>query len=508
MPKLIVLFLVLVAFSARVAAVQSAAPNPAPDNATKPATNTATNNATNPAPQDLQPGVVIPKVLCAAQPEQSYALYLPTYYAREKQWPVVYVFDPDAQGSRPVELMKDAAEKYGYIVAGSNNSRNGPFKPEAMAARAMIEDTRTRFSTESNRTYFAGFSGGARFASALAQLCKCAAGVLLNSAGFAPGQTPALATAPGGTFAVFATAGTTDFNYGEVVTLNAKLATLHYAHAFRGFDGPHSWAPASVMDEAFAWFRLIAMKTGREERDMVFVQEQAAEAGKRAKASEAAGDLYASWKEYSQAAYTFDGFGASPSADLGEAAEFRARATALENEKAVRDGAKREQQEFDEQMHLIADISSGLSTLRKDSATNQRDLSNQLEQQISALYNRAEQEKNPQKYRVTQRALGSVFVQAMEAGDDYYEAKDFPRARTFYELGAAAEADSAWAWRVVAASRAMTGDRKGAYQAIRKSKEKSKNLAAYSAWLHDEPAFEKIRDTAEFRALAAVNQNP
>src|ERR1700678_204464 len=357
MLRLIVLCAALFAVSAQVAAMQSAAPNP----------------VSNPALQDLQSGVVIPKVSCAAQPEQSYALYLPTRYTREKQWPIVYVFDPDAQGIRPVELMKDAAEKYGYIVAGSNNSRNGPFKLESMAASAIIEDTRARLSIDNKRAYFAGFSGGARFASLLAQLCKCAAGVLMNSAGFWAGSPPAA----GGTFAIFATAGTVDFNYIEVVALNAKLGTLRYAHAFREFDGPHYWAPASVMDEAFAWLRLIAMKTGREERDMAFVKEQAAEAGKRAKAFEASGDLHASWKEYSQAADTFDGFGGSLGGALSEAAEFRERAAALENEKAVREGVKREQQEFDEQMQLIADISSGLSTLRKDSPS-QLDLRDQL----------------------------------------------------------------------------------------------------------------------------------
>jgi dienelactone hydrolase len=285
--------------------------------------------SSDPAPGDLQTGEVVPKVLCATQPDQSYALYLPSHYSREKQWPIAYVFDPDALGSRPIELMKDAAERYGYIVAGSNNSRNGPWKVGVEAAQAMIQDTRTRLSLDDKRIYFAGFSGGARLALALAQQCKCVAGVLMNSAGLGAGP------APDGTFAVFATAGLTDFNYSEVVTMDAKLEARHYAHAFRAFDSSHYWAPASVMDEAFAWFRLMAMKDGREARDIAFVKEQAGEAEKRAKTLDAAGDLYASWKEYRQNASTFAGFGGG----LDEAKEFSGRADALEKEKAVRDGA-------------------------------------------------------------------------------------------------------------------------------------------------------------------------
>jgi hypothetical protein len=451
----------------------------------------------NPAPQDLQAGVVIAKISCAAQADQTYALYLPSHYSREKHWPIFYVFDPDAQGNRPLELMKDAAERYGYIVAGSNNAHNGPWKLEAEAAQAMFKDTQARLSIDAKRVYFAGFSGGARFSSVLAQLCKCAAGVLLNSAGFAPGSPPA----PDAQFSVFAVAGFTDFNYSEVVTLNTKLGTLHYAHAFREFEGGHQWAPASVMDEAFAWFQVIAMKDGREARDMEFVKEQAAEAEKRAKALDTAGDLFASWKEYRQDADTFEGFGESAGEVQTEAAAFRERAMSLEKEKAVRDAAKREQQDFDEQFQMIADISSGLSTLRQGTP-NQADLRDDLQRQITALSSRAQHEKNPEKLRVLRRALGSIFVQAMEAGDDRYEAKDFSRARTFYELGAGAETDSAWAWRVVAAARAMTGDRKGTLEAIRQSKEKSKDLASFSAWLQEEPAFAKFRDTPEFRALA------
>src|ERR1700679_3515967 len=240
----------------------------------------AVSAAPKPAAQDLETGVVIPKVSCASQSEQSYALYLPSHYTREKKWPVIYAFDPGARGKMPVELMKDAAERYGYIVAGSNNSQNGPWKASAEAAQAMVQDTRARLAIDGNRIYFVGLSGGARFASLLAQACKCAAGVLLNNAGISPSSPPVA----GANFSVFGTAGTFDFNYGEVVELDANLATLHYTHTFRQFDGPHEWAPASVMDEALAWFRLIAMKQGREERDVSFVKDQTAEAEKRAKA--------------------------------------------------------------------------------------------------------------------------------------------------------------------------------------------------------------------------------
>ena len=443
---------------------------------------------TAPPLQDLRAGIVIPRIQCAAKPDQSYALYLPPTYSREKSWPVVYVFDPGARGSMPVEIMKEAAERYGYIVAGSNNSRNGPTRLELDAAEAMTRDTQERLSIDTKRVYFAGLSGGARFAAVLAQGCKCAAGVLLNSAGFSPSSPPAAEP----NFPVFATAGTLDFNYPEVVELDAKLGTLHYAHAFRRFDGPHEWAPAGVMEEALAWFRLQAMKEGREPRDAAFVRDQGAQAEKRAKNFEAAGDLYGAWKEDRQAAATFDA--------LGDAAPFRDRAAALEKEKAVRDGAKHEQQDFVEQLRLSGDIEAAMSALREgspDRAVQARD----VEQQIADLRSRAGHERNAEKLQVAKRALGGIFIEAMESGRERSEARDNSLARFFFEIATTADPDSSWAWSALAATRALDGDRKSAFEALRRAKEKSKDLPAFSRWLSEESAFSKFRDTPEFRAL-------
>jgi predicted esterase len=435
------------------------------------------------------------KVFSTTQPDQSYALYIPSHYSPEKRWPVVYAFDPGARGSMPVELMKAAAERYGYIVVGSNNSHNGAWKPEADAAQAMFQDTHARLSIDNNRVYFAGLSGGARLASSLAQRCNCAAGVLLNGAGFSPSFPPVA----GATFSVFAAVGTFDFNYAEVVDLNATLGALHYAHALRRFEGPHQWAPESVMDEALAWFRLISMRDGREERDMDFVKAQAGEVEKRAKSLEVAGDPYGAWKEYRQAADTFEG--------LGEAPAFREQAVAMEKEKAVRDGAKREQQDFAEQARLSADISSALAALGQD-GPNRADTRGDVELKISALRSQAEHEKNPQKLRVAKRALSGIFVEAMETGQERLDAKDIPHARTYFELAADADPDSVWALSRVASARALDGDRKGALDALRHAKEKTKDPVAFTAWLNEDPSFAKLRDTPEFRSLLAPPVGP
>jgi predicted esterase len=438
--------------------------------------------------QSLPAGVIVLSVIVSKQPEQSYALYLPSAYSTEKRWPIVYSFDPGARGSMPVELMKEAAERYGYIVAGSNNSRNGSWKIEAEAADAMVRDTHARLSIDDRRVYLAGFSGGARTAAHIAQICKCAAGVFLHGAGFHPLAFSSKETP----FVVFSAVGTYDFNYPELVHTDEELETMKYAHFWRSFEGPHQWAPEEVMDEAFAWFRLQAMKSGRESLDDAFVAFQATRETERARALEQSGNLYAARKEYRQAAEMLAG--------LAENAALQARADALEKDKAVRDGAKREKQELADQEQLSGEISSEMASLSENQA-NRVELRNAVEQQLVALRRRAENEKHEGKLRVQKRALAGLVVQAMETGMERLEKRDVSRARDYFELASTGDPDSMWVLDNLAIARAMDGDRKGALDALRRAKSLSKNPSRFAEWLEEEPAFAKLRGSPEFAAV-------
>ena len=223
-------------------------------------------------------GEVIPRVPCASDPSQTYALYLPTSYSPERKWPILYAFDPEARGKVPVELFREAAEKYGYIVAGSNNSQNGPVQPEIDAADAMWRDTHERLSIDSRRVYMTGFSGGARMAITVALLCKdCAAGVIAQGAGF-PGRN---VRAQDVHLDFFASVGDLDFNYPELVETEKKLDAQGIPNRLRRFSGSHQWAPPEVANEAIEWMELRAMAEGRCPRDEQFIADQLAAAQQR-----------------------------------------------------------------------------------------------------------------------------------------------------------------------------------------------------------------------------------
>src|ERR1043166_4119416 len=89
---------------------------------------------------EIPKGRILEKVACAADPDQTYALYIPTSFDPSRRWPILFCFDPGARGKAPVERFQAAAEKFGWLVAGSNNSRNGPWEVNAAAISAMMTD--------------------------------------------------------------------------------------------------------------------------------------------------------------------------------------------------------------------------------------------------------------------------------------------------------------------------------------------------------------------------------
>lgn len=285
---------------------------------------------------DLPPaGKISDNIQCAAEPSQSYALYVPSSYSPDRLWPVILAFDPAARGRIPVERYRAAAEMYGYIVAGSNQSRNGSWATSEAAIRAMSRDVGERFPVDERRVYTAGMSGGARVALAIALNSRQIAGVVASSAGF-PDSKPRKSVP----FAVFGTAGSEDFNYMEMRQMDRALTS---PHRLRIFDGGHVWLSSELAVEAVEWLELQAMRSGRTTRDQAKIDRIFS---KRVAAAEGSDkDAYVALEEI---AADFEG--------LKDVSECAARAAALGREKKVRDALKQERREEEQEERLITEI--------------------------------------------------------------------------------------------------------------------------------------------------------
>ena len=192
---------------------------------------------------------------CKSDSTQKYVLYLPANYDKNKQWPVVFAFDPHADGRLPLIKMREAASRFGYILAGSKNFRNGETNLNGIAA-SLFEDVKSRFSVDDKRVYLAGFSGGARAAASIALGGRGVRGLILSGAGI---QGFSASNKAAG-LVVYAMAGRSDFNMQETLTMEKELQSLGIPHFVSVFNGKHEWPPESELDKAFLWIGFQAMQ--------------------------------------------------------------------------------------------------------------------------------------------------------------------------------------------------------------------------------------------------------
>lgn len=195
-------------------------------------------------------------VVCASDPSQKYAVYVPSGYDAKKQWPIIYFFDPHGAGNFPLELYKSLADKYGYILAGTYGSQNGmQWNDIEKAAQTFMQDSWQHLSIDNNRIYTFGFSGGARVACSVAIYDGGVTGVAACGGGF-PERSPNIRQP----FTFIGFVGEKDFNYTEMKQLDNELDQSPLTHQLIVYHGKHQWPPEEVAEQAFQWFDVNAMK--------------------------------------------------------------------------------------------------------------------------------------------------------------------------------------------------------------------------------------------------------
>lgn len=430
--------------------------------------------------EDLVTGKILEKIICAKDPAQTYALYLPSGYSASRAWPVIFCFDPGARGVLAVKRLQPAAEKYGYIVAASLTSRNGPWDPNVDAAKAMIGDVDTHLHLDAKRVYLAGLSGGARVACQLAQ-AGFARGVIACSAGFA-GGTENIPDKIG--FAVYGTAGFEDFNYKELKELDQALDARHATHHIAFFEGPHEWPPAPVLDGALEWLELQAMVAGVRPRDDAFVQ-RAWQAHVAALPAQTAGAV---WRANKELAADFKG--------LVDVSDAEKKAAQLVPTAEVKDYLKAERAQLAREESLANDISQramgGFVTT--------------MQKKVAEVRQLADAKNNPDERRLAERVLAGAAMMAREGLRSAIDQKDYETALALAETAIAVHPEVARNYFDLARVRALGGDPKRALTALQAAAEKGFSDAGRT---EAESAFGKMKTDPAFQAaLAKIRANP
>jgi predicted esterase len=441
-------------------------------------------------PEPLPRGEIIPKVVCAADAEETYALYLPTSYDPAKPRPILYLLDARRRGAMAAERFREAAETYGWILASSNNSESdGPFTPNIRAMRAMWADTQGRVAIDPRRVYVSGFSGGARAACMLAQtgVKGQIAGVIACGAGFMDGMPPTRDLP----FVFFGSVGDRDFNYREMRRLDATLASLGTTHRLAVFDGPHDWPPPAAGSRAIEWMELQAMKSGARPREESLSAQWLAIQSAGAAALEAAGKKGEALARYREIAKDFD-----RQADL---ATVRAAAARLETEgeavKQLEAQARLEEQEDVKFAELSQKL---LADLRADDPIPAQRVAQDL--RLPALHRTAQSDPSEAQRLSAKRILAALSVQtAFYMPREFLQRRDSRRALLCLAVAVQVSPERAGAvWYNFACLQAQSGDKKGSLAALRNAIE---NGFRDVALIEKDPDLEGLRGEDGYRKI-------
>jgi predicted esterase len=438
-------------------------------------------------------GQIVERVEALNDSSQSYALYLPSNYTADRKWPVLYAFDPGARGRVPVERFKEAAEKYGWIVLGSNNSRNGPWNVVVNAWNAMLTDTHQRFAIDDERMYATGFSGGARVAVSIATGCKCLAGVMANGAGFPVDVAPL----PEMHFVFFGAAGVDDFNYAELKSLQESLTKAGIIHHVQTFDGRHEWPPVSVATAAVEWMELHAIRAGKRPRDDDFINATWQRLLSDARTFEESKKYYEAYQLYLDLAQTFKG--------LRDVAEIETKVNQLAGSREVKAAIREEQSQIRKQRELESRLNSLIAVRDSGASTNQNeegvDAGNLLPKILNDLRKQSKAVDDSTQRRIARRVLDGLFIGLIEQGRSLLQTeKSSSDSIKLFKLATEVNPDRPGPFFYLAWAYAANGDKKKSLQSLNTAVEKG---FSDTAMITANKAFDSLRNDPEYQQIMA-----
>jgi dienelactone hydrolase len=426
------------------------------------------------APEATLPlGQVVERVACLSDPTQTYALFLPSKYRADRLWPILYAFDPAARGPVPTRLFSQAAERLGYVVVASNNSRNGPWPPMAAAIEAVWQDTHARFALDPERVYATGMSGGTGPAALLGT--AQGAGVIACAGPIGAGDV----TGADGRFTWIGIAGDADFNFDWTKNLVETLVARGVVARFAIFDGGHGWPPEDLAARALSWLELGAMRSGRRVRDADFIAAQIEQGRARVRNLVAQGQLDAAADENATLARELAGLAPVDAFDA-EARRLRATPEAVKARKREKARTEKDRQQSAQLLALRSRL-DGTSAGQARPSDPPRELSELLDRSDEAAAAREELDRligrlardvdssDPETRLLARRVLNGFYVGTLETGRNRRNARDFSAACVDFELCAKMRPQIAWPIYELARSHAARGDRKKALAELRKA---------------------------------------
>jgi hypothetical protein len=437
--------------------------------------------------QDFARGRITDTVVCRKNSRQKYALYLPSQYNLPAKFPVIAIFDPSGRGTVAIKGFRIAAEKYGYILVCSYNSKNGPLNDNFEAAGAVFEDIFSRFSIDNKRVYTAGFSGGSRFALALASTNDFITGVIGCGAGLP--NDPRLYPTGRSVFAYFGTAGFRDMNYLDMFDLMEFFRTKTQVTSYlRTFEGGHEWPSPDILQEAIEWMNLQAMKKNEIKTDTAFVSYLYNKTTLSVEKLSSMGNVFDAERYTRYAVRDFSG--------LKKVNSFSESLSKTDQSKIFRD-ASREWQNITSKEREMEErfISSIKGTILSGSVPDT--LITWWRNEVISLKSIRDKAK-PESSQMASRLLNFVSIFCYEQGSSYYKQNYFDISSFFFEVCTLSDSENMNTYLSFAKS--LAGQKKKREALNQLERAVSHGLTDRRS-IENEPVFTNLRNEEKYRTI-------
>lgn len=443
--------------------------------------------------EPLPTGSLVERIVASSDTTKSYALYLPSKYDAARQWPILFAMDPRGRALIPLRLFREAAERLGYIVVSSYDTRSD--QDDALdvnyaAMEAMLQDTQRRFSLDTRRLYLAGFSGTARTAWEFARmLSNNVPGIIGFGAGF-PFPSASVLPLWDRSLVFFGGSGLADFNYEEMRLVAHHLTDYGFRHRIVFYPGPHAWPDADVASRALEWMEMQAMRRELTPQDPDWLAEYATVRLERARVAEEDGDLFAALQRYEALVTDLDGL--TDVSGAREELERLSKNRSVRREQSRRDRLGRENADFkDDLRKLLVRMQDDRNPPSLERAMHDLDLEKLLE--------RASRTDDELDALAARRMLESAFVNfAFYAPQRYFALGDHTRALAALRVARAIRPERGDVCFNLARAHARLDQPDEAFEAL--------NCAVDNGWrdvnaLRTHPDLESLRSSPEYQVL-------
>ncbi len=381
-------------------------------------------------------GAVTERVRAPGDTAEQFAVYLPSSYTTDRSWPVLFLLDAGGRALVPMSCFRAAAERHGWVVLSSWNTRAGApsvIDADDRAMDAMLGAAQRSLRPDMRRLYVAGLSGTARLAWRYGTMLSANVAGVIGAAAGLPNSTLLLRYT--GTkdprafpFGFYGTTGTADFNFDEVHALDVQLDRMEWPHHVAYFAGTHRWPSRELCAGAVDWMELLAMSRGlrpMQHSDSAWVDSLFTQRLATARADEHGGALFAAWTEYRSVATDF--------AALRDVSEARAKAASLADSKSVKATLSRLEKAADEMNDYLRTLTDAEAWVRDTPKTpSLRDALDKF--QIPRLERDARKSDDSLTAQSALRRLARSVVDAAGGRQQALARGDAARARLYGEL--------------------------------------------------------------------------